>query len=101
MFKQCAQLVIEQTIYSCLIKHSVRCLHRYDSSTGTFTVPAGGDGFYYFSVYFTVWYYKFARFDMQVNGERICTAYADQSESPDNGHASCSAATYVAAGKKG
>ena len=26
-------------------------VYRYDSTTGTFTVPPGGDGFYYFSVY--------------------------------------------------
>ena len=26
-------------------------VYRYDSTTGTFTVPSGGDGFYYFSVY--------------------------------------------------
>ena len=79
------------------------CLHRYDSSTGTFTVPAGGDGFYYFSVYFTVLYFESAWFDIEINGETICTAYADQSASnhPDYGHTSCSAVTDAAEGKNG
>ena len=27
-------------------------VYRYDSSTGMFVVPSGGDGFYYFSAYF-------------------------------------------------
>ena len=30
---------------------SLFIVYRYDSKTGTFTVPSGGDGFYYFSVY--------------------------------------------------
>ena len=30
---------------------SLFIVYRYDSTTGTFTVPPGGDGFYYFSVY--------------------------------------------------
>ena len=30
---------------------SLFIVYRYNSTTGTFTVPPGGDGFYYFSVY--------------------------------------------------
>ena len=36
--------------------NSLFIVYRYDSSTGTFTVPPGGGGFYYFAAYFTVWY---------------------------------------------
>ena len=64
-------------------------------------MPPGGDGFYYFSAYFLVWYYESAIFDIQINGETICTAYADRDHS-DNaapGPTSCSAATYAAEGK--
>ena len=77
-------------------------LFRYDSSTGTFTVPVGGDGFYYFSAYFVVYYYEYASFDIQINGEPLCTAYADRDHSPyeDEGPTSCSAATFAAEGKK-
>ena len=74
---------------------------RYDSTTGTFTVPPGGDGFYYFSAYFVVWFFEFAIFDIEISGEVICTAYADRDASPytDEGHASCSAVAFAAEGK--
>ena len=73
---------------------------RYDSTSGTFTVPVGGDGYYYFSTYFTVWYFEFALFDIQINGETICTARADRSATTftDDGHTSCSAATFATEG---
>ena len=79
--------------------HSVY-LYRYDSSTGTFTVPSGGGGYYYFSVYFTVWYTEYAYFDIEINGEPICTASADQNSSPYgvHGQTSCSAVTFAAEG---
>ena len=88
---------------SCIVffMNILVCLFRYDSGTGTFTVPLGEDGYYYFSAYFVVWYYKFARFDIQINGETICTAFADRSNSgyQDRGHTSCIAVTYAAEGK--
>ena len=31
---------------------SLFIVYRYDGTIGTFTVPPGGDGFYYFSVYY-------------------------------------------------
>ena len=76
-------------------------IYRYNSSTGTFTVPPGGDGFYYFSAYFTVWYYEYAAFDIQINEERICTAWGetDASTFADRVHTSCSATTYASEGK--
>ena len=74
---------------------------RYDSTTGTFTVPPGGDGYYYFSAHFVVYYFEFAFFDIQINGETICTAYADRNDSNNNdpGPTSCGAVTYAAEGK--
>ena len=71
---------------------------RYDSTTGRFTAPLGGDGFYYFSAYFVVRYNEYAVFDIQINGETLCTAYTDQQDPVDNGQAACSAATYVTEG---
>ena len=75
--------------------------HRYDSSSGTFIVPAGGDGYYYFSIYLIVYYYEFGYFDVQLHGETICTAFADRENSiyVDRGRTSCSAATFAAEGK--
>ena len=75
--------------------------YRYDSTTGIFTVPPGGDGLYYFSTYFSVVYYEFARFDIRINGETICTAYGATNSStfPDPDHASCSRAALADEGK--
>ena len=64
-------------------------------------MPSGGDGFYYFSAYFVVYYYEFARLDIQINGETICNAHADRntSDNADPGHTSCSAVTFAVEGK--
>ena len=66
--------------------------HRYDSTTGTFTVPSGGDGFYYFSVYLTVDDQEFGRFEIRINKEVICQAYGSTSSSTftDPDHTTCS-----------
>ena len=61
-------------------------------------MPSGGDGFYYFSAYFAVSYNEYARFDIQINGAVICTAYTDQQDPNDDGQAACSAATYATEG---
>ena len=76
-------------------------VYRYNSTTGTFTVPPGGDGFYYFSVYLTVVWHKSGMFDIRINRERICTAFGetDTSRVADTVHTSCSATTYVSEGK--
>ena len=42
---------------------------RYDSSTGTFIVPSGGDGYYYFSIYFLGDDNEFGFFELEINGE--------------------------------
>ena len=64
-------------------------------------MPPGGDGFYYFSAYFTVNWFEYAAFDIQINGETICTAWGETETSTfgDRVHTSCSAATYAAEGK--
>ena len=66
-------------------------VYRYDNSTGTFTVPSGGDGFYYFSVYFIVRQFEHAGFAIEINEEFICTAWADRDNSiyADPGPTSC------------
>ena len=60
-------------------------------------MPPGGEGFYYFSVYFTVNSSEHAIFDIQINKRTICTASSDVAVYTDN--ISCSAATYAAEGK--
>ena len=79
---------------------SLFIVYRYDRTTGTFTVPSGGDGFYYFSVYFVVIFFKSAAFDIQINGEVLCTAFTEehQQAQPDYGQAACSAASSVTEG---
>ena len=83
---------------------SVSCnlyiIYRYDSVTGIFTVPSGGDGFYYLSLFLVVINPKLAYFDVNVNGETVCTAFAEQTDTPDNdGPTSCNALSYLTEGK--
>ena len=64
-------------------------------------MPPGGDGFYYFSFYLLLSSDEYGNFDIQLNGERMCTVYGDQVDTPDNeGPMSCSAVSYATAGKK-
>ena len=64
---------------------------RYDNTTGMFTVPPGGEGYYYFSTYLFVVLGEWGRFGIQINGELLCTAQT--SHSTDNyGPAVCSGA---------
>ena len=63
--------------------------------------PPGGDGFYYFSAYFLVRYDEYGIFDIQMNGERLCTSDTEQHDTPgDPGQAACSSATYATEGMK-
>ena len=79
---------------------SLFILYRYDSGTGTFTVPPGGEGFYYFSSYMRVYGDESAEFDIEINGARICSVTADLTDSPigDREITSCSGATYLLEG---
>ena len=77
-------------------------VYRYDSTTGTFTVPPGGDGYYFFSVYLFVQGAKSGYFDVELYEEKICTAGSDVTESAisDVDSASCSAVTYAVEGMR-
>ena len=68
-------------------------MFRYDSDTGVFTVPPGGDGLYYFSTYLAVESDEYASFHMMLNGEVLCSAVGDHDEGDDVSvpQATCSA----------
>ena len=70
---------------------------RYDSTTGTFTVPPGADGFYYFSVFLIVDGDIDAAFDVEINGELICTVFSDLTSSSANNSetTTCSGVAYA------
>ena len=77
---------------------SLFTVYRYDSTTGIFTEPSGGEGFY-FSVFFLVADTELGYFDIQINDEMLCTAHTDQQQSSlDPGQASCTAAIHAAEG---
>ena len=62
-------------------------------------MPTGGDGYYYFSLYLLVTYDEWGRFNIEINGEMLCTAQTDQQSTPtDEGQAACSAVSYVTEG---
>ena len=62
-------------------------------------MPPGGDGYYYFFVYLVVRADEYGYFDIELNEEIICTAFADQQNTAVNdGPTSCSAIAYVAEG---
>ena len=44
-------------------------------------MPPGGAGYYYFSVFLTVDGDEAAYFDVELNGDLLCTVYGDLSES--------------------
>ena len=72
----------------------------YDSSTGVFTVPSGGDGLYYFSTYLAVFNGELGSFNVVVNNDNIiCTAYGDHDILGDDyPQAACSAMAQLAEG---
>ena len=74
--------------------------NRYSSTTGTFTVPTGGEGYYFFTVYMRVLGDESAIFDIEIEGELICSVSSDLTESPssDREITSCSGATYASEG---
>ena len=56
---------------------------RYSNETGVFTVPSGGDGLYYFSIYLAVESDEHGRFQMMLNSELLCSAVGDYDEGGD------------------
>ena len=77
---------------------SLFIVYRYDNTTGTFTVPPGGDGFYYFSAFLDGNTGEDGIFDLEINGEQLCSIELDQQGSGDQGQSSCSAAIYAVEG---
>ena len=83
-FQQASQK--KQNLFCCTpMKHQCRLqekilliFFRYNSSTGIFTVPSGGDGLYYFSTYLLVFFGETAFFNIRVNGEILCSAWGDE-----------------------
>ena len=76
-------------------------LFRYNSTSSTFTVPVGGDGFYYFSVHLVAWLYHTSTFDLKINGQTICSALGEvyHPTLPDVSTASCATVTSATAGE--
>ena len=65
-----------------------------------FTVPPGGDGFYYFSVYLLVQDAETGSFEIQLNGEVVCMAHSQQTDSTtDETNTSCGAVAFGTEGK--
>ena len=74
----------------------------YDTTTGTFTVPPGGDGYYYFSTYLLGFYSEFGVFDLQINEDVLCSVRLEQHQAfNDFLQSACSAATYAVQGTLG
>ena len=71
---------------------------RYDNTTGTFTVPSGGNGYYYFSMFLTVNGGEFGYFDVEINGEVICTVYSNLTQTSEFETTSCNGAAYAVEG---
>ena len=88
-------------MFSCCIDLIVILFFRYDSSSGLFTVPSGGDGFYYFSVFLNVDGDEYGYFDVEINGQLMCTVCGDLTISPDTDYeaTSCSGIVYAVEGK--
>ena len=62
-------------------------------------MPPGGDGFYYFSTYLTGNPDEIGIFDIQINGNTICAAIAEQQEtSGDVLQGFCGGVTYATQG---
>ena len=64
-------------------------------------MPPGGEGFYYFSLYVTTVSAEFARFDLEVNGQRLCSAVGELNNmsASDEIVASCNGMAEVVEGK--
>ena len=64
-------------------------------------MPPGGDGFYYFSTYLLVSSSELGRFEIEFNGDTVCTAYAEHTElTTDNIGTSCSGIAYANEGRR-
>ena len=78
---------------------SLLIVNRYDNTTGTCTVPPGGDRDYYFSVFLTVFGGKFGFFDVELNGDLICTVTSNLTQISEFETTSCNGSAYAVEGK--
>ena len=53
---------------------NIPIVFRYDAGTGVFTVPSGGDGWYYISIYLSIYFGEYGVFEIKVNDDMMCTA---------------------------
>ena len=64
-------------------------------------MPPGGDGFYYFSTYLLGEGGKLGHFNIEINGELLCTVRTDQQDtSVDTLQSACSSVTYAVEGNR-
>ena len=62
-------------------------------------MPPGGDGFYYFSVFLLGDDVEYGIFDIEINGEILCTVLMDQEDTSfDFPQSACSAVIDAAGG---
>ena len=62
-------------------------------------MPSGGGGLYYFSTYLGVSISEYARFDMVINDEAVCSAQGDSNNvTGDRAQGLCSAVLNAAEG---
>ena len=74
---------------------------RYDDSTGVFTVPPGGSGWYYFSAFLRGDDNEYGVFDVTLNDNVICTTIEDTdgTTGSDAGQGGCGAVVFAVEGK--
>ena len=79
---------------------SLFIVYRYNSTTGTFTVPPGGDGYYYFSTYLLGTSTEYGNFEIRLNGGPLCLAHYDQERGDEISflQTSCDTAIFAAQG---
>ena len=93
-------LLLLVTILRFYLSFYIFC--RYAITTRTFTVPPGGDGYYYLSTYLLGINGENSHFDIQMNGKILCTVRLEQFETAgDLLQSACGAAIYTAQGTLG
>ena len=104
----CIIIKIVTTVYDKfqeLVTHSFHYsyylfISSYDSTTGIFTIPPGGDGIYYFSINLQGDDDEYGIFEIRLNDGAICATRPDLSGSVANDYpsGSCSAVVDATAG---
>ena len=65
-------------------------------------MPSGGEGYYYFSVFLTLFAGDAGFFDLQINGDTMCMAFTDKQgvSGGQDGQAACNVVAYITEGMK-